>query len=554
MGFIEAVKHKLLSEKTFLFLISILGVFSILSSTWFFYSLYQTRLENLKMYETQVSGRINKIHTLMSFMRERVKGAEEKKDLSFLFNDRYTSSILGGDIGGIHNLYELIDIQQGKAIGPYGLSHLRDIPYKTQIEEMISKNQEFGVMGMGGKLYFLLCTRPSSSSPKFLVLEIQKSKFLGYGNGEIIFCNGLEDLRQEIPVSSQAIKVSLFSDLHYKDHLFNDYIVSLDNQYVLLIAQENIFYLYLMHYGPYYILILMLSIIWSLFLKKEAKVIKNKVYDEISKRQNHAEKNLKDTEEKIKFLEKQQVKSENFSRALKEGYKISKTIYMDQFSRQYSRLRKTGKKLEIILNDLEKFSLSYPFIKDVLDLAATTSQDIDEVLRGKPGSLKIDKVNITEILEEGLTVFNEEIFRKEIKCHIADREKDMVSGDKHLLNIIFINYLRSAISRLSYQGSLKISYVPDSQESFLVEIWDNGYAFNEDKLRKYDIKCENRMELLNLETDTLSDLLKLYGGEVENNSQSLKEGNHIVIRLPKQFNDTSIKEIPKNVFQFTKRP
>ncbi|MBB5324517.1 two-component system phosphate regulon sensor histidine kinase PhoR [Anoxybacillus tepidamans] len=117
--------------------------------------------------------------------------------------------------------------------------------------------------------------------------------------------------------------------------------------------------------------------------------------------------------------------------------------------------------LSIILKESERLQ---SLIQDLLDLSKMEQQGFQ---------LHIENVNMTQLLEELIVMFNGKAEEKNIELQLNASKPVYVAGDSNRLKQIFINLITNALTYTPKDGSVEV-HVEEQSDEVLVHVKDTG--------------------------------------------------------------------------------
>ncbi|WP_240370995.1 two-component system histidine kinase PnpS [Anoxybacteroides rupiense] len=125
--------------------------------------------------------------------------------------------------------------------------------------------------------------------------------------------------------------------------------------------------------------------------------------------------------------------------------------------------------LSIILNESERLQ---SLVQDLLDLSKIEQQGFQ---------LQLEKVNMTQLLEELMIMFRGKAQEKEIDLRLHAAKQIYLTGDGDRLKQIFINLITNALTYTQKAGRVEAS-IEEQNDEVLVHISDTGIGIEEQEI------------------------------------------------------------------------
>ncbi|MBS2771974.1 PAS domain-containing protein [Anoxybacillus rupiensis] len=125
--------------------------------------------------------------------------------------------------------------------------------------------------------------------------------------------------------------------------------------------------------------------------------------------------------------------------------------------------------LSIILNESERLQ---SLVQDLLDLSKIEQQGFQ---------LQLEKVNMTQLLEELMVMFRGKAQEKEIDLRLHAAKQIYLTGDGDRLKQIFINLITNALTYTQKAGRVEAS-IEEQNDEVLVHISDTGIGIEEQEI------------------------------------------------------------------------
>ncbi len=244
----------------------------------------------------------------------------------------------------------------------------------------------------------------------------------------------------------------------------------------------------------------------------EKKKMQEALQDSIRKSQEMAEAAEKANRAKSQFLANMSHEIRTpMNGVLGMATILSETTLTNEQRKYLDLIRKSGENLLYIIND-------------ILDFSKIEAGKLD---------IKIDIINIRELLEEVILINSLRAQEKNLNCYcfMSSGIPDFIYGDSHRLRQIFMNLLGNAI-KFSENGQIVIHIYPgEGEHSIIAEIHDSGIGIPPEKIsslfkpfEQLDSSVSRRFGGTGLGLVITKKLLNLLGGSITVFSPSLMEG------------------------------
>lgn len=171
----------------------------------------------------------------------------------------------------------------------------------------------------------------------------------------------------------------------------------------------------------------------------------------------------------------------------------------------------------------------------------------------KPFHLKIEKVNLRNVVDEGIKALEEKLIKNEIKLEVkSEPNLPTILGDRLLLRQSFQNLIQNSIEAMTAGGKLAIDLrqttILPKDELIKVEISDTGCGIEEKEQKKvFNPFFTSKEKGTGLGLSLVKKIISLHHGEIELESQ-VNKGTTFKVYLPlKSKFDLSETEDKKNL-------
>ncbi len=171
-------------------------------------------------------------------------------------------------------------------------------------------------------------------------------------------------------------------------------------------------------------------------------------------------------------------------------------------------------------------SFSRTMIEQIDTMSAVASAFSDFAKMPKPQN---EKLNIVQVIQRTLTVFNEEYI------HFFSNKKEIyIQFDRTQLIRVLTNLIKNAIQACENQPRPKIEVtVKDTAKNALLEVRDNGQGIkNTDKIHIFEPKFTTKTSGMGLGLGIIKQIIEFYHGRIEFESVE-NEGTTFHVRIPK---------------------
>ncbi len=197
-----------------------------------------------------------------------------------------------------------------------------------------------------------------------------------------------------------------------------------------------------------------------------------------------------------------------------------------------------------------------PALESLLEMGQSAQKDFHNLTTGVPGEQNIKPISLEELLNRSIQSLGKQVFSRNISYEIhIDNALSNIHGDPVILKIILVNIIHKSFERLKALGKVKISVLPtpDQENMIQLDVWDNGYNFDDSTLLQYAATTRNDGDLFNLSWKDIETFIDLYGGKIYQKNHSAT-GNVISLYLPttQEKDNVTIMEPLDNVIPFIK--
>lgn len=233
------------------------AVFLIGSATFHFYKQGTQKAQTYQSTKKRLQNQLNHIETLLAFVDNRLSHSTTNEMQKRILQDRYSDSIGEESYPKILNIYHIQNIQTGAATCAYGKITLEQLPPPSFFETQLDSNHKISIT-VDEKYFNIFSPRSTSLTnhdlPSFLMLKVPLEELLSQGVS--LSGSTQEASRLDLP----GYNITFFLNIPERNFI-SDYI--------------NVFW-------PYYLLMLMFTCLFSLYLARtrkeaEAKIFKSKV-------------------------------------------------------------------------------------------------------------------------------------------------------------------------------------------------------------------------------------------------------------------------------------
>ncbi len=223
---------------------------------------------------------------------------------------------------------------------------------------------------------------------------------------------------------------------------------------------------------------------------------------------------------------------------INDSYAMSKIAIKKVRNKYIKRLEylenRLSKKLSILIQDLTEVAHQNSNLSNLLEMSKTAKNDLDHLKDKIPEYQSSENIDLKEIITEGLNAFSDLIVSKKIDVKLKlNPENSIIHGDEILIQIALINLLYKSLERVKPGGKIKICVSKDQNkhESFNLELWDDGYNFDDSRLMRYAASSSSESDpLFSLKWDNLKTILDKCSAEILENVYQ-RSGNRVVVRF-----------------------
>ena len=279
---------------------------------------------------------------------------------------------------------------------------------------------------------------------------------------------------------------------------------------------------------------LMFTCLFSLYLARTSKEAKTKIFKEFRSQITTLKDKSHEQTEEISLLQEDIKMYELENMALTSSTKIQEELKNAQSLRLQPIKTCLEKKLAVLVDDLFQITKFDPALESLLEIGQSAQKDFMNLSTGVPWSRDNKEILLEDLINTSIQGLGNLIFSKNISYEInIDSAIAKIQGDPVIVQIIIMNILYKSIERLKTSGKIKISVLPTSEQRKMVQldVWDDGYNFDDSKLLQYAATNKNEDKLLKLGWHNLEALIDQYGGQVYQKNHSAM-GNNTSIYLP----------------------
>jgi signal transduction histidine kinase len=171
---------------------------------------------------------------------------------------------------------------------------------------------------------------------------------------------------------------------------------------------------------------------------------------------------------------------------------------------------------------------------------------IDQIIKGllsfsRTSELKMDKVNIIEILDQTLLLLESEMQKNKIQieknCKVSNT---IIMGDASQLKQVFLNVLLNSFQAISADGKIQINLNDETDQDSIhrkndllcIKIKDNGKGIHENELNKvFDPFYTTKETGTGLGLSISYGIIKKHGGEIEIDSKTEPPDNGTTVTI-----------------------
>ncbi len=203
------------------------------------------------------------------------------------------------------------------------------------------------------------------------------------------------------------------------------------------------------------------------------------------------------------------------------------SVVLSQCEITLNRQRSTEEYRNVLAAIMEASTLMSKTVEKLIALARLGTDKIE---------LKIEKVDLSEIIKEVVKLLKLLASKNDITINILAHEQHIVSGDRAALLELFTNIIDNAIKYNLLHGKIDILIKKDN--AFLVtEVRDTGIGIPEsdlskvlDRFYRVDKSRSKRIGGAGLGLSICDEIVKLHGGKIEIKS-TLGEGTTVIVYL-----------------------
>ncbi|MCX6156850.1 MAG: ATP-binding protein [Ignavibacteriota bacterium] len=157
---------------------------------------------------------------------------------------------------------------------------------------------------------------------------------------------------------------------------------------------------------------------------------------------------------------------------------------------------------------------------------------IEQFLRfAKPANLVMQRIKVSEFLDELLKIVNIQAEAKQIKIYTSIKSDEEVSIDYQQMKQVFINLFRNSIDATGEGGSVNFKYRKAGSKS-VYELSDTGCGIPKENLKKiFDIYFTTKSDGTGMGLSIVRQIILQHNGNIEVESE-INKGTKIIITLP----------------------
>lgn len=144
--------------------------------------------------------------------------------------------------------------------------------------------------------------------------------------------------------------------------------------------------------------------------------------------------------------------------------------------------------VQMLLSEMDETDPRFSVLKKIESQSVRASSIANSLLKFSRGeSSDLEQLNLNDILEDTLSLFESQILGKNIKIKKKlARDLPLISGNRNKLQQVFLNILMNSRDALPSEGQIKLESKFED-ERIIVKIADNGIGIaKEDMIRIFD--------------------------------------------------------------------